>query len=131
MEENAMPVTLNKQHTFEDYFDLVRFLWSRSEMTYEISPGRFAQAYHIDLEALAVKTRIPLNEFFQCPTSKAVQDYFRNAVRVVAALSDMTESVDAALYYYRNFPWDQFEYQTAEEIVIAGKSDEFVLYLIC
>lgn len=95
-----------------------------------VSPRRFSAAMHIDLQTLAEQAGVHRNTLARAPTSATVQRFLRDALRVIKAGSDVSGDVDQALFWYRNQPLAPFGYQTAEQLVAAGRTDDLLRYVM-
>jgi hypothetical protein len=95
-----------------------------------LSPKRFSQALHIDLQTLAEQAHVHRNTISRAPTSQSVQRFLREALRVIKAGTDLSGDVNKALFWYRNEPLSAFGYKTAEQMVSDGRTDD-VLHYIC
>lgn len=95
-----------------------------------LSPKRFSQALHIDLQTLAEQAHVHRNTISRAPASQSVQRFLREALRVIKAGTDLSGDVNKALFWYRNEPLSAFGYKTAEQLVSEGRTDD-VLHYIC
>ena len=73
-----------------------------------LSPRRFSQALHIDLQTLAEQAHVHRNTIARAPASRGVQDYLRESLRVIKAATDVSGDVNKALFWYRNEPLSAF-----------------------
>jgi hypothetical protein len=94
-----------------------------------IDPGRFAAALNIQLEELARLARVHRAIVAEVPANTRLQNYLREATRVIAMGHQIVGNRDRALYWFRNVPIPEFGYQTAEELVSHGKSEAALSYL--
>jgi hypothetical protein len=83
----------------------------------------------IDLQTLAAQARVHRNTLARAPTSATVQRFLRDALRVIKAGTDVSGNVDQALFWYRNQPLAPFGYQTAEQLVSAGRTEDVLKYM--
>ena len=95
-----------------------------------VSPRRFSEAMHIDLQTLAEQAGVHRNTIARAPTSATVQHFLRDALRAIKAATDVSGDVDRALFWYRNQPLAPFGYKTAEQLVIAGRTEDLLRYLV-
>lgn len=95
-----------------------------------LSPRRFAQALHIDLQTLAEQARVHRNTISRAPGSRGVQDFLREAMRVIKAATDLNGDLGRALAWYRNEPLAVFAYKTPERLVAEGRSDDLLRYVM-
>ena len=94
-----------------------------------LSPRRFSQALHIDLQTLAEQAHVHRNTITRAPASRGVQDYLRESLRVIKAATDVSGDVNKALFWYRNEPLFMFGYKTAERLVSEGRADDLLRYV--
>ena len=94
-----------------------------------LSPKRFSQALHIDLQTLAEQAHVHRNTISRAPGSRGVQDFLREALRVIKAATDMNGDLNNALFWYRNEPLSVFGYKTAERLVSERRTDDVLRYL--
>ena len=94
-----------------------------------VSPRRFSEAMHIDLQTLAEQAGVHRNTIARAPTSSTVQRFLRDALRVIKAGTDVTGDVDRALFWYRNQPLAPFGYKTAEQLITAGRTEDLLKYM--
>lgn len=108
---------------------LVEFLRDTDLPAPVLSPKRFSQAMHIDLQTLAEQAHVHRNTISRAPGSRGVQDFLREALRVIKAATDLNGDLNKALFWYRNEPLSPFGYQTAERLVSEGRTDELLRYV--
>lgn len=82
-----------------------------------ISPRRFADALSVDLQTLAAWAHVHRNTVQRAPGSEALQNYLRDALRVIRAAIDPCDGIDAALFWFRNEPLPAFGYETPGRVV--------------
>ena len=111
------------------YQQFVAFLQEPGESAPVLSPKQFVVALSIDLQDLANQARVHRNTIGRAPHSKAVQDYLRQALRVIKAAVDLNGDVYTALFWYRNEPLAPFDYKTAETLVADGRADDVVRFV--
>lgn len=95
-----------------------------------LSPRRFCQALHIDLQTLAEQAHVHRNTIARAPSSRAIQDYLREALRVIKAATDASGDVNKALFWYRNEPLSTFGFKTAETLLSEGRSKAVLKYVM-
>lgn len=110
--------------SFPDFLESLR-----DPATPTLSPRRYSDALHIDLQILADLAKVHRNTLARAPASSSVQAYLRAAVRVIKAAADLHGDVDQALFWFRNDPLAPFDYLTAERLVADGRADDVVRYL--
>jgi hypothetical protein len=94
-----------------------------------LSPKRFSQALNIDLQTLAEQAHVHRNTISRAPGSRGVQDFLREALRVIKAATDLTGDLNRALFWYRTEPLSVFGYKTAERLVSEGRTDDILSYV--
>nr|WP_055141447.1 DUF2384 domain-containing protein [Burkholderia plantarii] len=94
-----------------------------------LSARRYVAALNIDLQTLADQAHVHRNTVARAPQSAGVQQFLREALRVIRAATDLSGDVHRALFWYRNEPLAVFDYQTAETLVSAGRADDVVRYV--
>jgi hypothetical protein len=94
-----------------------------------LSPRRFSEAMHIDLQTLAEQAHVHRNTISRAPTSRGVQDFLREALRVIKAATALNGDLNKALFWYRNEPLSVFGYKTAERLVSEGRTDDLLRYV--
>ena len=94
-----------------------------------LSPKRFSQALNIDLQMLAEQAHVHRNTISRAPGSRGVQDFLREALRIIKAATDLTGDLHRALFWYRTEPLPVFGYKTAERLVSEGRTDDVLRYV--
>jgi hypothetical protein len=94
-----------------------------------LSPRRFSQALNIDLQTLAEQAHVHRNTISRAPGSRGVQDFLREALRIIKAATDLTGDLNRALFWYRTEPLSVFGYKTAERMVSEGRTDDVLRYV--
>ena len=94
-----------------------------------LSPKRFSQALCIDLQTLAEQAHVHRNTITRTPGSRAIQDFLREALRVIKAATDLRGDLQQAIFWYRNEPLSAFAYKTAERLVSEGRADAVLAYV--
>lgn len=94
-----------------------------------LSPRRFCQALHIDLQTLAEQAHVHRNTIARAPASRAVQVYLREALRVIKAATEVSGDVNKALFWYRNEPLSEFGFKTAESLQSEGRTKAVLKYV--
>ena len=69
------------------------------------------------------------NTITRAPESEGVQRYLRESIRVVRAATDVSHSIEKAIYWYRNHPIPTFDYKTGQQLTSEGRADDVVSYL--
>ena len=93
------------------------------------SPKRLSQAMHFDLQALAEQAHVHSNTIIHAPGSRGVQQFLREALRVIKAATDLNGDLNKALFWYRTKPLSGFGYKTAERLVSEGRTDDLLRYV--
>lgn len=87
-------------------------------------------ALNIDLQTLADQAHVHRNTVARAQKSALVQHFLREAIRVFRAATDLSGDVHRSLFWYRNEPLTVFDYQTAETLVSAGRTDDVLRYIV-
>jgi hypothetical protein len=124
-----MAALMDAPHCGQTYAQFVAFLREPGEVAPVLSPKRYVAALKIDLQDLADQARVHRNTIGRAPNSKAVQDFLRQALRVIKAAVDLNGDVMEALFWFRNEPLAPFDYKTAETLVGEGRTDDVVRYV--
>ena len=112
--------------SFEQFMDALRDV---DEGATVLSARRFSDALRMELQTLADQAKVHRNTVARAPGSKGVQDYLRQALRVIKAATDLNGELRKALFWYRNDPIAVFDYKTAETLVADGRADDVVRYI--
>ena len=112
--------------TFQHFIEFLREADTPAPM---LSPRRFSQAMHIDLQTLAEQAHVHRNTISRAPGSRGVQDFLREALRVIKAATDLNNDLNTALFWYRNEPLSVLGYKTAERLVSEGRTDDLLRYI--
>jgi hypothetical protein len=112
--------------TYEDFVDYLKDPDSNAPL---LSPKRFSQALHVDLQTLAEQARVHRNTITRAPGSRGVQNYLREALRVIKAATDLNGDLTKALFWYRNEPLSAFGYKTAEQLVSEGRTEDLLRFV--
>ena len=126
MAETELAVPPQVGGTFVSFIEYLREPDSGAPL---LSPKRFSEAMHIDLATLAEQAHVHRNTISMSPRSRGVQDFLREAVRVIKAATDLNGDLGKALFWYRNEPLSVFGYRTPERLVSEGRSDDLLNYL--
>lgn len=94
-----------------------------------LSPKRFSLALNIDLQMLAEQAHVHRNTISRAPGSRGVQEFLREALRIIKAATDLTGDLNKALFWYRTEPLSLFGYKTAERLVSEGRTDDVLRYV--
>lgn len=94
-----------------------------------LSPRLFSGALNIDLQALAIKAHVHRVTVTRNPSSDKLQNYLRDALRVLRAATEINGNLPDALFWFRNEPISAFEYRTPEDLVSAGRADDLLRYV--
>ena len=111
------------------FHHFVEFLRDPDTAAPALSPKRFSQALNIDLQTLAEQAHVHRNTISRAPSSRGVQDFLREALRVIKAATDFQGELGKALFWYRTEPLSAFGYKTAERLVSEGRTDDVLRYV--
>lgn len=121
---SSSPMTRDAQ-----FGGLLAFLREDASVAPILSPKRFSEALHIDLQTLAGQAHVHRNTINRAPQSESVQRFLREAVRVLRAATDINNDVASAIFWYRNEPLPPFAYKTAEQLVVEGRTEDLLRYV--
>lgn len=125
------PSAVVERRTGDTYRQFVEFLKDEeSQGVPSLSPKRFSEAMNIDLQTLAEQAHVHRNTISRAPASRGVQDFLREALRVIKAATDLQGELPKALFWYRNEPLSAFGYRTAERLVSEGRTDDVLRYVL-
>ena len=112
--------------TYQHFIDYLR---DPDTLAPVLSPKRFSQALNIDLQMLAEQAHVHRNTISRAPGSRGVQDFLREALRIIKAATDLTGDLNKALFWYRTEPLGVFGYKTAERLASEGRTDDVLRYV--
>lgn len=124
------PSAVVERRTGDTYRQFVEFLKDEESQVPSLSPKRFSEAMNIDLQTLAEQAHVHRNTISRAPASRGVQDFLREALRVIKAATDLQGELPKALFWYRNEPLSAFGYRTAERLVSEGRTDDVLRYVL-
>ncbi len=101
----------------------------KSEASPSISPKRFGLILSVDMKTLAAQAHVHANTVRLAPDSQTVQWYLRESVRVMRAASELSGSIEKAIYWFMNYPLPTFDYRTPQELVSARRTDALIEYI--
>jgi hypothetical protein len=111
------------------YQSFVDYLKEPDSAASVLSPRRFSQALHIDLQTLAEQAHVHRNTITRAPGSRGIQNHLREALRLIKAATDLNGDLNKALCWYRNVPIPAFGYNTAEQLVSDGRTEDVLQFL--
>ena len=120
---------IDKPASSNSFQHFLNFLKEGEVPSPSLSPKRFSEAMHIDLQTLAEQAHVHRNTISRAPTSRGVQDFLREALRVIKAATDLNGDINKALFWYRNEPLSAFGYKTAERLVSEGRTEDLLRYV--
>ena len=126
MIEAAIAEPLAGRKTYQHF---VEYLKESDTSVPALSPKRYSEAMNIDLQTLAEQAHVHRNTISRAPGSRGVQDFLREALRVIKAASDVHGELSGALFWYRNEPLSAFGYKTAERLVSEGRTEDVLRYV--
>lgn len=125
----ANTATIDPSMLGTTYQHFIDFLKDPDTSAPVLSPKRFSLAMHIDLQTLAEQAHVHRNTISRAPASRGVQEFLREALRVIKAATDLNGDLNKALFWYRNEPLSVFGYKTAESLVSEGRADDLLRYV--
>lgn len=115
---------------FERNFDgFMSYLHDVEASPASISPKRYGQALHVDMQTLATKAHVHRNTLSRAPEAESVQRYLRESVRAMRAAVDVVGSVEQAIFWYKNNPLPTFDYKTPQDLVSEGRTETLIRYI--
>lgn len=96
-----------------------RFIW----------PPYFAHVMEQDLDELEERAGVAAETALVDPDAEELQLYIRASLLVITALIRVSLDPGRALFYYRHLPVGEFEDQTPEMLVSAGRTVDLLLRL--
>jgi uncharacterized protein (DUF2384 family) len=95
-----------------------------------LSPRRIGEALGLQIQGVAERAHVSRNTPTARPQNEGLQNYLRNVVRVLAAAEDVAGGDRGrALFWFMNEPLAEFDYQTPDALVRAGKASVVVDYI--
>lgn len=94
-----------------------------------LSPDAMARALELPIQRLATLAGVHRNTLNSKPTSPKLQAAMVDINRVLSAATELTGSVDQAIFWFRNQPIAEFEHLTAMQLVERGKAQAVVDYI--
>jgi uncharacterized protein (DUF2384 family) len=95
-----------------------------------LSPRRVGNALGLQIQSLAERARGSRNTPAARPQNEQLQHYLREVVRVLAAAEDVTAGDrNRAIFWFMNEPLQDFDYQTPDALVRAGKTQVVIDYI--
>jgi len=95
-----------------------------------LSPRRIGEALGLQVQSLAERARVSRNTPAGRPQNESLQHYLREVVRVLAAAEDAAGGDRSrAIFWFMNEPLQDFDYNTADSLVRAGKSQVVIDYI--
>lgn len=114
----------------QNFDEFMYFLHEPNNGAAVLSPERFTALMNMDIKELATQAHVHRNTVTRAPESENLQRFIREAVRVVRAASDIVDSIDRAIFWYRNEPLPVFKYKTAETLVSEGRTEDVLDYVM-
>lgn len=113
---------------FDGNFD--RFMnFLHSEASPSISPKRFGLVFRVDMQTLATQAHVHRNTLRLAPETETIQSYLRESVRVIRAATDISTSIEKAIYWFKNHPLPIFDYKTPQDLVSEKRTEALVKYI--
>ncbi|CUI07002.1 DUF2384 domain-containing protein [Massilia sp. P8910] len=113
---------------FDRNFDeFMNFL--NSEASPSISPKRFGLVFRVDMQTLAAQAHVHRNTVRLAPDTETIQSYLRESVRVMCAATDISGSIEKAIYWFKNHPLPTFDYKTPQDLVSEKRTDALIKYI--
>jgi hypothetical protein len=126
MQATMLQTSVALSHGFEGLID---FLRDKEAGPSILSPKRFSDILSMDVQTLANQAHVHRNTISRAPTSESLQNFLREALRLICAACDLTGDVSRAIFWYRNEPLPPFGYKTAEQMVSEGRAEDVLRYV--
>jgi len=126
MSEKQIVDVLPRWGTYRHFVDYLR---DPEKIALGFSPKRFSRALRIDLQTLAEQAHVHRNTISRAPNSRGVQEFLREALRIIKAATELSGDINKALLWYRTESLGTFGYRTAEQLVSEGRTDELLRYV--
>jgi hypothetical protein len=97
-------------------------LLAAAEAGGEISPAKYAALLMCDVNEVEQQARARRRSVSLEAGVDPVQDYLRDALRVIRALLREAPDAAQALRWFRDLPLDEFPYKTPEMLVAEGRA---------
>ncbi|VTU45888.1 hypothetical protein SRS16P2_00376 (plasmid) [Variovorax sp. SRS16] len=99
------------------------------DQTY-LSPHRIGEALGLQIQGVAERAHVSRNTPAARPQNDGLQNYLREVVRVLAAAADLAGGDRGrAFFWFMNEPLAEFDYQTPDALVRAGKARVVIDYI--
>jgi hypothetical protein len=125
----AQAVGLSGGCLYSDFTGFVQHLREPGLPPAVISPRRFSAALNVDLKTLAAWSHVHRNTVQRAPGSEAVQAYLRQALQVIRAAIDRCGGIEATLFWFRNEPLPDFNFETPARTVSSVGSEPLLMAL--
>ena len=114
------------EHNFDQFLNYLQDIETGAP---SLSPKRYGQVLHLDMQTLAAQAHVHRNTISRAPDAESVQRYLRESVRVMRAAVDIAGSVEKAIFWFKNNPLPTFDYKTPQELVSEGRSEALIRYI--
>lgn len=95
-----------------------------------LSPKQVSKALGVQIQSLADRARVHRNTPTARPQSEGLQHYLREVVRVLVAAQEAAGGDrNRAIFWFMNEPLSEFDYRTADRLVIEGKAQTVIDYI--
>ena len=101
----------------------------RSDPTATIDTLRFAAALRLEDAELAKQAGVHRSMVRAVPDHPLLQAYIHQALAVIGSVVELTNDLPRSVFWYRNEPIREFEFQSAEMLVARNRSDAVLSYL--
>jgi hypothetical protein len=109
---------------FDEFMDYLN-----AETSPSISPNRFGLVFKVDMQTLAAQAHVHRNTLRLAPDTEAIQSHLRESVRVMRAATDISGSIEKAIYWFKNHPLPTFDYKTPQALVSEKRTDALIKYI--
>ncbi|SFV09263.1 antitoxin Xre/MbcA/ParS toxin-binding domain-containing protein [Pseudoduganella namucuonensis] len=122
-------VAVDPVPVFERNFDRFLDFLNGGAGRASLSPKRFGQVLNLDMQTLAANAHVHRNTISRAPEAESVQRHLRDSVRVMRAATDVSGSIEKAIFWFKNHPLPAFDYKTPQALVSDGRTEDVIRYL--
>lgn len=109
-----------------DFEQLQVFLFDGEQGVF---PGRFASVFNFELTVLASAAHVSMVKLCKTPNDESVQRYLRESLHIISAAADISQTVEHAVFWFKNAPLQPFDDKTGHELASEGRTSDVLRYL--
>lgn len=100
------------------------------ELAPMLSPARYMRLLSMDAETLAQNAQVSVSAITNTPDTANIQEHLRDNLRVLKAAYDAAGGdLAKTLHWFRGEPLPAFRGATAEQTVVAGRTDDVIRFI--